>query len=75
MRTFVVEKNGHTTPKGNCLRFPIIGGEACPRVFCTMDLVLLAMIMSGRDMREETSHSQSVIKEGSSVARFAEAEK
>ena len=26
-------------------RFPIIGGEACPQVFCTMDLALLATIM------------------------------
>ena len=56
-------------------RFPIIGGEACPQVFCTMDLVLLATIMSGRDMKEETLLSQSVIKEGSSVARFVEDER
>jgi hypothetical protein len=38
-------------------------------------LVLLATIMSGRDMKEETLLSQSVIKEGSSVARFVEDER
>jgi len=52
-----VEKNGHTPQKEIVRRFPINGGEVCPRVFFTMDSASLATIMSGLDMREEVSRS------------------
>jgi hypothetical protein len=75
MRTFLVEKMDIKPQKEIVRRFPIKGGEVCPRVSCTMDLVLSATIMLGRNMRGKTSLSRSVIKGRNFVVRFVEAER
>lgn len=68
-----IEKNGHTPQEEIVRRFPINGGEACPRVFFTMDSALSATIMSGRDMREEVSRSPYATKGANFVVRSVEA--